>query len=68
MTTPWHSPASPNAMPHAPMELNPANIDSPANGRPVTPARFTQLFPETALFWDTPLRFYRWEHRFTSPH
>jgi prepilin-type processing-associated H-X9-DG protein/prepilin-type N-terminal cleavage/methylation domain-containing protein len=43
------------AMPHAPMELNPANITSPPNGQPVVPARFTQLYPETALFWDTPL-------------
>jgi len=43
------------AMPHAPMERNPANITSPPNGQPTNPARFTQVYPETALFWDTPL-------------
>jgi type II secretory pathway pseudopilin PulG len=42
------------AMPWLPMEMNPANA-SPANPPPFAPAKFTQLWPENALFWDTPL-------------
>ena len=43
-----------NAMPHIPLELNP-QIPVPPNSRVRTPARFAQLYPENALFWDTPL-------------
>ena len=49
-----HYYAHPVAMPWLPMEMNPGNA-SPANGQPFAPAKFTQLFPENALFWDTPL-------------
>ena len=42
------------AMPWLPLEMNPAK-KSPANAPPFAPAKFTQLYPDNALFWDTPL-------------
>jgi len=40
-------------MPIAPLELNPANLCS--DGSPaIGPARSSQLYPDTAVFWDTP--------------
>jgi prepilin-type N-terminal cleavage/methylation domain-containing protein/prepilin-type processing-associated H-X9-DG protein len=42
------------AMPHMPLEMNPAR--RPAGQLPVlAPAKQTQLYPDTALFWDTAL-------------
>ncbi|MBC7783482.1 MAG: DUF1559 domain-containing protein [Burkholderiales bacterium] len=40
------------AMPHMPMELNP-RLD--VAQRVYGPAKFTQLHPDNALFWDTPV-------------
>ncbi|CAN5636582.1 hypothetical protein BH09PLA1_BH09PLA1_17690 [soil metagenome] len=40
------------AMPHMPMELNKS---LPVASRVRAPARFSQLYPDNALFWDTPL-------------
>ncbi|CAN5636531.1 hypothetical protein BH09PLA1_BH09PLA1_17680 [soil metagenome] len=42
------------AMPSLPMEMNQQNA-STANPPPFAPAKFTQLYPDNALFWDTPL-------------
>jgi hypothetical protein len=39
------------AMPFMPMEMNPNASLAPNIG----PAKFTQLWPDNALFWDTPL-------------
>ena len=41
------------AMPNMTLELN--GNSSPANPPPYMPAKFTQLFPDNALFWDSPL-------------
>ena len=40
------------AMPHMPLELNPG---IPVATRVRGPLKFSQLYPENALFWDTPL-------------
>jgi prepilin-type N-terminal cleavage/methylation domain-containing protein/prepilin-type processing-associated H-X9-DG protein len=40
-------------MPIAPLELNPGNI-VPGLGNPIGPAKSSQLYPDTAVFWDTP--------------
>ncbi|MBC7783483.1 MAG: type II secretion system protein [Burkholderiales bacterium] len=42
------------AMAHLPLEMNPANA-STSNPPPFAPAKFTQLWPDNALFWDAPL-------------
>jgi len=39
------------AMPFLPLEMNPTNANPPT----ISPAKFTQLWPDNALFWDTPL-------------
>jgi prepilin-type processing-associated H-X9-DG protein len=44
----------PVAMPHMPLERNPGF--QPSDGSPpIGPARFRDLYPHNALFWDTPL-------------
>ena len=42
------------AMPHMPLERSPYNI-LPSQPRVISPARLTQLYPDNALFWDTPV-------------
>jgi len=42
------------AMPHMPLERT-ATPTSPPNNQVISPARTFELYPDTALFWDTPL-------------
>jgi prepilin-type processing-associated H-X9-DG protein len=42
------------AMPNMTLELMPGNATT-ANPPPFAPAKFTQLWPDNALFWDAPL-------------
>jgi len=42
------------AMPHMPLERTATPPDGP-NSQVINPARTSELYPDTALFWDTPL-------------
>jgi prepilin-type processing-associated H-X9-DG protein len=42
-------------MAHLPLEMNPNNASPQYNPPPFQSAKFTQLWPDNALFWDAPL-------------